>query len=148
MTTLELIRSNQDPEIEALIRRAQTLAASGSAPRTLEIHRANWRAFESWCDAHRLASLPSTPACVALYVSHLSEHLSMATIEQKLATIARAHRSQGYESPTRTHLVREIVKGARRVLGVAPHSKDPLFIEDIRRMVANCPDSILGIPRL
>ena len=145
MSSRELTISNPDTELEALLRRAQLLAASASAPRTLEIHRANWRDFDLWCVAHKLTSLPSTPATVALYVSSLSERLAMATIEQKLATIARAHRSAGFESPTRTHLVREIVKGARSVLGVAPHPKDPLLIEDIRRMVANCRDDLLGI---
>lgn len=145
MSSIELALSNQDPEIEALIRRAQMLAASGSAPRTLEIHRANWQAFESWCDAHHFTALPSSAATVALYVSHLTEHLAISTIAQKLATIARAHRSAGFESPTRSHLVREIVKGARRVLGVAPHAKDALLTEDIRRIVANCPEWIIGI---
>ena len=145
MTSIEVTMSNPDPELDALIRRAQLLAASASAPRTLEIHRANWRDFDAWCVAHKLTSLPSSAATVALYVSHLSEHLAMATIEQKLATIARAHRSAGYDSPTRNHLVREILKGARRVLGVAPHPKDPLLTDDIRRIVTNCPEGIIGI---
>lgn len=144
MSSHELTISNPDLELDALIRRAQLLAASASAPRTREIHHANWRDFDSWCVAHRLTSLPSSAATVSLYVSHLSEHFAISTIEQKLATIARAHRSAGFESPTRSHLVREIIKGARRVLGVAPHSKDPLFVEDIRRMVANCREGIIG----
>lgn len=130
MSSAELTIANSDPELEALIRRAQLLAASASAPRTRAIHRANWRDFQSRCVAHHLTSLPSSAATIALYVSYLSEHLAMATIEQRLATIARAHRTAGFASPTRSHLVREIVKGARRVLGVAPHAKDPLMTDD------------------
>jgi site-specific recombinase XerD len=145
MQSNEIALSTHDPELDALVRRALMLAESATAPRTRTAYRACWRDFESWCAAHRLVSLPCEAATLALCVSHLSGHLAISTIAQRLAAIAKAHRSAGFESPARAHLVREVLKGARRVLGVAPRSKDPLLVANIRRIVANCPASVLGI---
>lgn len=39
----------------------------------------------------------------------------------------------------------EVLKGARRKLGVAQKGKDPLFINDVRRLVAACPSHLLGL---
>jgi site-specific recombinase XerD len=145
MQSTEIALSTHDPELDALVRRAQMLADSATAPRTRTAYRACWRDFDSWCVAHRLVSLPCGAVTLALYISHLSGHLTVSTIAQSLAAIAKAHQAAGFESPAGAHLVREVLRGARRVLGVAPHSKDPLLAADIRRIVLNCPARIIGI---
>jgi integrase len=42
-------------------------------------------------------------------------------------------------------VVGEVLKGARRTLGVAQKCKDPLLLNDIRRLVDSCPKNLLGL---
>ncbi len=46
---------------------------------------------------------------------------------------------------TKHFVIREVLKGARRTLGTAQKCKDPLLLNDIRRMVAACPARLLGL---
>lgn len=42
-------------------------------------------------------------------------------------------------------MVGEVLKGARRTLGVAQKCKDPLLLNDIRRLLDSCPKNPLGL---
>jgi integrase len=46
---------------------------------------------------------------------------------------------------TKHFVVGEVLKGARRTLGVAQKSKDPLLLNDICRLLAACPKNLLGL---
>jgi integrase len=75
-------------------------------------------------------------------------HLAPATIARRLASISKAHQAAGFEnSPTSTEhfVVGEVLKGARRTLGVAQKCKDPLLLNDILRLLAACPNNLLGL---
>ncbi len=116
MPSIDLTLSNSGPRNRSADPPCPVARSVGIGTATLEIHRAHWRDFESWCVAKKSTSLPSSAATVALYVSHLSERLAMATIEQKLATIARAHRSAGCKS------LEPHSSGARNRQGCAPRT--------------------------
>ena len=65
-----------------------------------------------------------------------------------LASISKAHQAAGFEnSPasTKHFVVGEVLKGARRTLGVAQKCKDPLLLNDICRLLAACPKNLLGL---
>lgn len=98
---------------------------------------------------HGLTSLPSTPETIALYIaSCVVARLAPATIARRLASISKAHQAAGFEnSPasTKHFVVGEVLKGARRTLGVAQKCKDPLLLNDICRLLAACPKNLLGL---
>jgi integrase len=138
----------QAPSLADLIEKAQTFVASAKAPATLRAYRSDWHDFESWCQFHDLPSLPSTPDTVALYIADRASTLAAGTITRRLTSITKAHRAAGYnDSPatTKHFIVGETLAGIRRVLGTAPHGKDPLLADDIRRIVAACPEKLLGV---
>src|SRR5208282_3908116 len=92
--------------------------------------------------------LPSTPQTVALYIADCVNHLAAATISRRLASISKAHQAAGFkDSPasTKHFVVGEVLKGARRKLGVAQKGKDPLLLDDVRRIIAACPANLLGL---
>ena len=97
----------------------------------------------------RLTSLPSAPETIALYIAYcVVARLAPATIARRLASISKAHQAAGFEeSPasTRHFVVGEVLKGARRTLGVAQKCKDPLLLNDICRLVGSCPKNLLGL---
>jgi integrase len=60
----------------------------------------------------------------------------------------KAHQAAGFEdSPasTKHFVVGQVLKGARRTLGVAQKCKDPLLVNDIRRLLEACPKNLLGL---
>ena len=140
--------TSQPSGLDDLIRKANDLMHSAKADSTRKAYRNDWRAFESWCQAHNLPSLPSTPQTVALYITDCVNHLAAATISRRLASISKAHQATGFkDSPasTKHFVVGEVLKGARRRLGVAQKGKDPLLLDHVRRIIAACPDNLLGL---
>jgi len=135
------------PELDALIEKARGLIARAKSPATLKAYRNDWHDFESWCRAHNLVSLPSTPGIVCLYATDLASYRAVGTITRRLTSITKAHQAAGFkDSPasSRHFLVGETMKGIRRVLGTEQHGKAPLLTADIRRIVASSPNSVLG----
>jgi hypothetical protein len=61
-----------------------------------------------------------------------------ATIARKLAAIAVYHRSMDHPTPTDHDVVRAVVRGTRRQLGVAQPQKTALEIEALRTVVLAC----------
>jgi site-specific recombinase XerD len=135
--------------LEDLIQKANDLIRAAKAPSTRKAYQSDFRIFESWCAAHRFTSLPSAPQTIALYIaSCVVARLAPATIARRLASISKAHQSAGFEdSPasTKHFVVGEVLKGARRTLGVAQKCKDPLLLNDICRLLAACPKNLLGL---
>jgi integrase len=134
--------------LEELIQKAKTFVAAAKAPATLKAYRNDWHDFESWCRAHQLPSLPSTPETVALYIADRASTLASGTITRRLTSITKAHQAAGFtNSPatTRHFVVGETLKGIRRTIGTAQHGKAPLLSADIRRIVAARREDLIGL---
>jgi site-specific recombinase XerD len=140
--------AHKPASLEELVRKAKTFVAAAKAPATLKAYRNDWRDFESWCQAHQLPSLPSTPETVALYIADRASTLASGSIARRLTSITKAHQAAGYtDSPatTRHFVVGETLKGIRRTIGTAQHGKDPLLSADIRRIVAARRKDLIGL---
>ena len=59
-------------ELAKLSPEARAFAAASLAPETLRVYGYHWRAFERWCEARALESLPAAPPTVAEYFSFRS----------------------------------------------------------------------------
>ena len=132
------------PALTEIIAQARDYAEHAKSDNTRRAYRADWNHFTAWTDTHRLTALPATPETVALYLSHLAETHKCSTLQRRLAAISQAHAAKGYESPTKTAVVRAVWQGIRRAKGVAPACKEPAITEVLRRMVAHLPDTLAG----
>lgn len=143
--------------LAALSEAAQQLVEAAKAPNTLRAYRSDWRHFTEWCAGQGLDALPAEPATVALYVADLAGSGALAsTIQRRLSSISQAHQAHGTGQPSRTdgplpsptsdYRVRQVMRGVRRTLGVAPRNqKDPLDAGGLRRLVETCPaDTMAG----
>ena len=141
--------SHLSNDLDDLIQKANDLIRAAKAPSTRKAYQSDFRIFESWCASHGLASLPSAPQTIALYIaSCVVARLAPATIARRLASISKAHQAAGFEnSPasTKYFVVGEVLKGARRTLGVAQKCKDPLLLNDVVRLIVACPKNLLGL---
>jgi integrase len=97
------------------------------------LSEATQRAYQ--CDlqhfGHAGWTIPATAEDIALYLVSQSSHSSIATIQRRLASIAKAHKSRGLCNPTTAELVRATLRGLKRSRGVAQRQAAPLLKRDL-----------------
>lgn len=131
-----------------LVAATRATLAAAKASSTRKAYQSAWRAFSAWCGEHELASLPAAPETLALYVTHLARNgRKVATIERVVVAISQAHEMARFDSPRRTAIVRETLKGLRKRLGVAPTQKAPLTVDALADAVERLPNDRLGLLR-
>jgi integrase len=151
MHELEVIPNAQHPDLSGLIAQAEKFYESAKAPATIEAFDADLAAFRLFTTRNGLPYLPSTVQACILYISALASAdppFAYATIRRRLSAISFAHRRHGFESPAvpKNHFVlREVLAGIRRKLGTAQKGAEPILGDQIRQIVAACPDTLLGI---
>jgi len=148
MQTPTLALATRSPDLEDLIEKARGYIHAAKAPATLRAYRTDFEDFTRFCEGHNLSYLPATPTTVALYIADRAGSLRSATITRRLTSITKAHQAAGFEeSPSSSHhfVVSETLKGIRRSIGTAQEGKAPLLTSDIRRIVACCPETLLGL---
>lgn len=100
------------------------------ADNTRRAYQQDLRDFMSWG-----GSVPCTPECLATYIAHRAETLSVHTITRRVVGIGRAHVIQGLLDPSKSDLVRTVLRGVRRVKGVAQRQASPLLKSDVLAIV-------------
>jgi site-specific recombinase XerD len=124
---------------------AARYAEESRAPATRRAYLCDTRRFASWCATRGLSSTPASIETVANFLSWMASNgFRIATIERNLVAISIAHRQLGFESPRRSEFVREVLRGIRRGLGVAPRRKRALVAADLKAMLAATADGIKG----
>lgn len=84
--------------------------------------------FEAWG-----GRIPSNPETVAEYLVAHAYILSVATLNRRLAALAKVHRSRGLPNPISTELVKSTVRGLQRIKGKAQRQAKALVKEDLVR---------------
>ena len=123
MLNLELFPQADSAVLTIAADRAREYIHHAKAPSTVRAYRSDWRHFVGWCTAHNLASLPAAPETVSLYLAEFGGLLKPATLQRRLAAIAKAHQAAGHESPAsmKHAAVSEVWKGMRVL---APYTDD------------------------
>lgn len=80
-------------------------------------------------------TVPCQPDDVARYLATYAGQLSNATLNRRLVSISKAHTSQCMPSPTKSDLVKAIMRGLRRKYGKAQRQVAPAIKEDVLAMV-------------
>jgi integrase len=76
-------------------------------------------------------TIPCGPELVARYLAEHGEKFTPATLERRLTSISIGHAARGLQSPTRSELVRAVLKGIKRVRGSAQRQARPLLRDDL-----------------
>jgi len=123
---------------------ARAYVAATRAKSTLRAYAADWRDFLAWCTSHHVEALPSAPETVALYITHLAGKRRVATVQRRLAAISQYHQDAGHATPIEDRLVRKTMSGIRRTHGVAPRRKSPTRTHLLRELVRDLPETAEG----
>lgn len=84
--------------------------------------------------AHFRASggdIPCLPETVAGYLAEIADSHAVATIQRRLAAIAKAHRALGHDDPCKAEIVRAVMRGIRRTKSVAQREAQALQRDDL-----------------
>jgi site-specific recombinase XerD len=121
-------------------------AENEKATSTRRAYRADFAAFEAWCQSRGLCPLPADPQIVAWHISAIaSAALSVSSIGRRLAGIAYAHKLAKEVNPTTAEEVKVVLAGIRRTVGTAPRRKAAATADRVRAMLNACPNNMLGI---
>lgn len=100
------------------------------ADSTRKAYRTDLADFMQWGGA-----VPATPETIAAYLADRADSLSPITLARRLVAIGRAHTSQGLDDPTKSDLVRTVLRGIRRTNGVAQRQVVPVLKADLLAML-------------
>jgi len=139
------IRSGELAKLEPLVERVRELVEDAKASNTKTAYAADWARFAVWCEAHGLEPLPPAAETVATHLAGLAEEgMKVSTIERALSGIAFHFRKQGHDWET-PKVVREMLKGLRRKLGVRRDKKAPAKDVVLRAMIATLGVDLAGL---
>lgn len=79
--------------------------------------------------------LPATADSLARYLAHYAGSLAVNTLQQRMAALAQWHIDQGFPDPTKSPVVRKVLKGIRTLHPVQEKRARPLQLEQIRHVV-------------
>lgn len=111
---------------------------------TLRAYATGFRKFAEWCDGVGEVPLPASADAVAAFVEAKSTEWTPATIENRLASIARVHRMLGHTSPTDTERVKLAFRRITRAKGTRQRQAAGLSAELKERLLATCGSDLRG----
>jgi hypothetical protein len=80
------------------------LVRESLAPNTRAAYLSDLAHFENWG-----GRIPAEPETVAAYLATHADALSVATLNRRLAALAKVHRSHGMANPTSSELVKSVL---------------------------------------
>jgi integrase len=78
--------------------------------------------------------LPATADSVARYLAHHAETLSVNTLRHRLAALAQWHIEQGFPDPTKTPVVRKILRGIQALHPAQEKRAKPLQLNQLEQV--------------
>ncbi|MGJ9416433.1 site-specific integrase [Massilia sp. CMS3.1] len=75
--------------------------------------------------------LPASPDTVARYLAEHAGTLSISTLQQRLAALADWHHTHGFADPTRSQIVRKVLKGIRALHPARQKQARPIQLEQV-----------------
>jgi site-specific recombinase XerD len=126
---------NTELALDAIADKAARYAKNARSTNTQLAYKSDLKSFNRWCRSHALSAFPATAKTVSLYVADVAGTLKPSTLQRRLAAISVQHKAAGYDSPTSHEVVRSVLSGVKRRLGVAQTQKAALGVGDVRAMV-------------
>lgn len=96
------------------------------APNTRTAYLSDLEHFQNWG-----GSVPAVPEAIAEYLAFHANILSVATLNRRLAALAKVHKSRGFSNPTSAEIVKATLRGLKRIKGTAQRQAAPLIKEDL-----------------
>jgi len=90
--------------------------------------------------------LPTTANGLADYLAHYAESLSYNTLKQRTVAIGQWHQDQGFPDPSKTPLVKKVLKGIRELHPTQSKQARPLHLEALEQVILHLESHISTEP--
>lgn len=80
--------------------------------------------------------LPATADSIVRYLTNYADSLSFNTLKQRLAALAQWHIDQGFPDPTKTPVVKKVLKGIRELHPQPEKRAKPLQLDQLKQLVS------------
>lgn len=126
---------------------ANDYAKNSRSKNTVKSYGSDWRDFDLWCQTKGLIAMPADPRSVACYLADRAAQsfidpkgnkqppLKTSTLARRLSAISQAHQIAGVDFNRKHSIIQETWKGIKNTHGMAHKGKEPILIEDLRRMI-------------
>lgn len=108
-------------------------------------YRRDWRHFEAYCLKESLASFPTTPEILAVYVSNGCRGLKSSTVDRRIAAIRFVHRNKGVVLDTRHPILSDARKGIRRTVTRQRKKLAPMTVDRMQEAVKTLGSDLPGL---
>ena len=105
--------------------------AKSQALNTRRAYLSDLEQFTAWGGA-----IPASADQVASYLAEHGRTLAVSTLKRRVAAIASAHKDQGQIDPTKSALVKQVLKGIERHHGAQQKQAIPLLLDVLEQIVA------------
>jgi integrase len=128
-------------ELEQLLRSLD----GAYAPNTIKAYRSDFEHYVSWCETNDLNPFEVRGEQFVVYLEHMGESLTMATITRRIASISRLFALLKRPNPTKEPEVILGFKRLKRKIGMAQKQASPLTYEVMRTLQAVCGNDLVGL---
>lgn len=133
-------------EILVLQKEAKVHLENSKSENTKRAYRNDWKQFSEWCEKNGLYDLPADPETIVYYITFLGKTFKASSIKRKMTAISQRHETAGYQSPTKTALVKGVWDGIQRTIGIKEEGKDALWLHELRQIIDTIPqDKVIGV---
>jgi site-specific recombinase XerD len=120
---------------DALDLAALELARASKSPATLRAYQFDFADFSGWLQDQQLEH-PADARDVARYLAaQVQAGLKASTIERRCAAIGFHYRARGEDNPCAKEVVRAVLAGMKRTIGVKPDKKKALTVDLLKKVV-------------
>ena len=128
------------PVLQRLEKDLPGVMRNARATNTLKVYDAAWQRWIKWATPfHEVCVCPADPYMIALYMLKVGAATqSVSMILHTVQAIAWGHSMRGFESPTLSVWVREVVNGLKRKYSQVRKSKEPLSLNKLIEIMSLC----------
>lgn len=106
------------------------------AENTIKAYESDWNDFYDWCQHQHVCPLPAEPETIINYMNDLADNAKANTIARRISALTENFDAAGLkDNPCRLPIVKNALKGIKRMKGTMQHGKLPILFDDIREML-------------
>ena len=121
---------------EKLTAKARQSIYIARADNTIKAYESDWNDFCDWCDYHHVSAFPAIPETIVNYINDLADNGKANTVARRISALTENFDAAGIQdNPCRFPIVKNALRGIKRMKGVIQHGKLPILFDDIKEML-------------
>lgn len=103
---------------------------------TINAYESDWNDFYDWCCHHQVSAFPADPETIVNYINDLADNAKANTVARRISALTENFDAGGIkDNPCRFPIVKNALRGIKRMKGTMQHGKLPILFDDIRAML-------------